>query len=83
MVLQHAKRMLAAGPGDAIEEPALGDKRRKRGITIAGGVRAIWTECRCQISRSDCRGFGQGCSTGGRGGITLATVHANAPHLGR
>jgi len=39
MVLQHAKRIVAAGSGDAIEGPALGERRWKRGITIAGGIR--------------------------------------------
>jgi hypothetical protein len=40
MVLQHAKRIVAVGPGDAIEGPALGEKCWKRGITIAGGIYA-------------------------------------------
>jgi hypothetical protein len=42
MVPQRARRILAAGSGDAIEGPAPGEKRSKRGITIAGGLRALF-----------------------------------------
>jgi hypothetical protein len=52
MVVQHAKRTVAAGPGDAIGGPALGEQCWKRGITIAGGTRAT-RKLRC--SASSCR----------------------------
>src|ERR1035441_10144660 len=39
MVLQHAKRIVAAGSGNAIEGAALSERRWRRGVTIAGGIR--------------------------------------------
>lgn len=40
MVLQHTKKIVAAGLGDALEGPALREKCWKR-YSIAGGSRAI------------------------------------------
>jgi hypothetical protein len=62
MVLQHAKRIVAAGPGDAIEGPALGEKCWKRGITIAGGMRTtrkLSSQCGAPVRRRPEVGIGE------------------------
>ena len=56
-----------------IEGPALGERRWKRGITIAGGIRAIGTGCRSKsrVRLADDLTEGGGTTLGRAGVIWL------------